>query len=244
MTITAFQKIWLLVLLGLWAWLLFGGFIFGKEWPDGKRRMPRWTRMASSLTLVVAAWSWFFFAINSGWMQLALFTAIGMTFGFIGDLFMAQVIQIKEYVLGGIASFSVGHIAYIIGFVTFAESLNYNDPAKRWGTLLVWLIIGTVLWYLVVFRPAKERTFLHIASLPYALLLAATAAFATGLALQSSPFVLVAIGATLFLISDLILAAALFNQLHFHLIDDVVWLTYGPGQMLIVYGVILRLAFT
>ena len=36
--------------------------------------------------------------------------------------------------------------------------------------------------------------------------------------------------------SDLILAAQLFNDLSFSLIGDVIWLTYGPGQMLIVYS--------
>ena len=45
-----------------------------------------------------------------------------------------------------------------------------------------------------------------------------------------------AVGAALFLASDLILAAQLFNDLRFPLISDVVWLTYGPAQMLIVYS--------
>jgi hypothetical protein len=78
-------------------------------------------------------------------------------------------------------------------------------------------------------------TLLHWAALPYALLLASTAGFATGLALQDSTFLLLALGAALFLLSDLILAAQLFNHLQFPLIGDVIWLTYGPAQMLIVY---------
>ena len=55
--------------------------------------------------------------------------------------------------------------------------------------------------------------------------------------MQSELFVLLAVGAALFLLSDLILAGGLFSDLKFPLIDDVVWLTYGPGQMLIVYSV-------
>ena len=51
------------------------------------------------------------------------------------------------------------------------------------------------------------------------------------------------VGAALFLISDLILAAQLFNDLHFRGVGDVVWLTYGPGQMLIVYSVTLGKLF-
>jgi YhhN family len=37
-----------------------------------------------------------------------------------------------------------------------------------------------------------------------------------------------------FELSDTVLAAHLFNDAHFLLVDDVIWLTYGPGQMLIV----------
>jgi hypothetical protein len=46
-----------------------------------------------------------------------------------------------------------------------------------------------------------------------------------------------AVGAAFFLLSDLILAAHLFNDLFFPLFEDAIWLTYGPGQMLIVYSV-------
>jgi hypothetical protein len=98
-----------------------------------------------------------------------------------------------------------------------------------------WLLVGLVGWYLVVFR-GQEVTMLHWAALPYALLLASTAGFATGLALQSSHFVPLALGAALFLLSDLILAGELFSGLKFPLIGDVIWLTYGPGQALIVYA--------
>jgi hypothetical protein len=80
-----------------------------------------------------------------------------------------------------------------------------------------------------------------MAALLYALLLAGTAGVATGLALQTPAFIPVAVGAALFLASDLILAGELFNGLSFPLIGDVVWLTYGPAQALIVYGTALAL---
>jgi hypothetical protein len=89
---------------------------------------------------------------------------------------------------------------------------------------------------MVVLRGAEKPSSLHWAALPYALLLAMTAGLACGLALQEGGFIPVALGAVLFLISDLILAARLFNHAYFRWIDDWVWLTYGPAQMLIVYG--------
>ena len=77
--------------------------------------------------------------------------------------------------------------------------------------------------------------------MPYALLLATTAGLALGLALQQAAFFPLALGAFLFLFSDLILAGALFGGREWPLHHDIVWLTYGPGQMLIVYSIAVLL---
>jgi hypothetical protein len=196
--------------------------------------------MASSLTLVLAAWSAYVFSAPSpAGTRLALWIALGMTLGCLGDLFLAGVIRLREPVLGGMAAFGLGHIAYITALLPF-----WNSPelaaGSRWGALAALLLIGAAGWYLVVFRGHKHTT-LHWAALPYALLLASTAGVASGLALQSPLFLALAVGAALFLVSDLILAAQLFNKLHFPLIGDVIWLTYGPAQALIVYSVFLYL---
>jgi hypothetical protein len=95
-----------------------------------------------------------------------------------------------------------------------------------------------------VLRGQEKPSALHWAALPYALLLATTAGLALGVALQNALFFPLALGAFLFLLSDLILAGALFSDLGFPLVHDVVWLTYGPGQMLIVFsvGAVMQLA--
>ena len=232
------ERLWMMGLGLLWAVFLFGGFLFGREDRERARRMPAWTRMASSLALVMAGWSWFLFVQGGDEGSLAFWIALGMTLGFVGDLFMAEIIPAGDRVLGGIGAFGLGHVAYIIGLVTFGDRFGYDEPAGRWGSLTVWSIVALVGWYVVVYWKG-ERTFLHKVALPYALLLAATTGFATSLALQDRVFLPLAVGAALFLLSDLILAAQLFNNLRFRLIDDVVWLTYGPGQMLIVFGIAL-----
>jgi hypothetical protein len=101
----------------------------------------------------------------------------------------------------------------------------------------IWLVAGLIGWYFAVFRGQPKRSALHWVALPYALLLASTAGVATGLAIQEAALWPMAVGAALFLVSDLILAAHLFNGWFFPLIEDAIWLTYGPGQMLIVYSV-------
>lgn len=238
------QQWWLGALLVLWAALLFGGFLFGRPTDLQKTgRIPTWARIASSLVLVVASWSWYLFSITTPAASFGLLLALGMTLGFLGDLFMAHLLPLSPPELGGMTSFGLGHVAYIGGILLFAGQQGLDAPGPRWGAWLMWLLFGAVGWYIVVFR-RHIPTMLHYAALPYALLLASTAGFATGLALQAPGFGPLAIGAALFLISDLIIAAQLFNKLHFPLIRDAIWLTYGPAQALIVYAVAAALQIT
>lgn len=226
----------LLILAIIWAGLLFGGFIFGKPQAGRAGRMPAWTRMASSLTLVVAGWVWAAAAWDSAAGGFARLIAVGMTFGLLGDLCMAKLLPVSPHVLWGMAAFGLGHVAYIAAILGFGDARGLNAAGPRMAAWLAWLIIGAGAWYFVVFR-GQRPTVLHWAALPYSLLLASTTGFATGLALQHGAFLPLAAGAALFLISDLLLAARLFAGRAFPLIDDVIWLAYGPGQMLIVYSV-------
>jgi hypothetical protein len=226
----------LLSLVIIWAGLLFGGFVFGKPQPGRQGHMPMWTRLASSLTLVVAGWVWAAAAWNNAAGSFARLIAVGMTFGFLGDLFMAKLLPVSPHMLWGISAFGLGHVAYIAALLGLGDARGLNAAGPRLAAWLAWLIIGASAWYLVVFR-GQRPTVLHWAALPYALLLASTAGFAAGLALQHGAFLPLAVGAALFLISDLILAARLFAGRAFPLIDDIIWLTYGPGQMLIVYSI-------
>ena len=231
------QRLWLTALLILWAALLFGGFIFGPT--RDNRRIPRWARMTSSFLLALAAWSWWAFARETPAQRYALCIALGMTFGFLGDLALAHLLGLKgsKAIMGGIGAFAVGHLCYIAGVLHAESALRLTDARAIWGALgLLWLI-AVVGWRAVVMRGAEKPAALHWAALPYALLLATTAGLALSLALQDPAFIALAAGAFLFLISDLILAGALFNDLAIPLIHDIVWLTYGPGQMLIVFSI-------
>ena len=225
------MRTWLLALLALWALLLFGGFIFGQPDAAQSQRIPTWMRMASSAVLVVAAWSWWLAGVQEP--GVALLIAVGMSLGFLGDLFMAGLLPAAPRVLWGMGAFGLGHVAYIAAFLRLANVLGLTANGPRVVAWLAWLLIGAVGWYFVVFR-GQQATALHWAALPYALLLASTAGLASGLALQARTFIPLALGGALFLTSDLILAAQLFNGLSFALIGSVIWLTYGPAQALIV----------
>lgn len=232
-----------LALLILWAGLLFGGFIFGKIDAERARRMPRWTRLASSLTLAAAAW---YLHVSAAEPTAYTFPiAIGMTLGFIGDLFLAGVITGRRDVLPGLGAFGAGHVAYIIGILQYGDQIGLHDSGTRLLAFAVWWIVAVIGWYLAVYRFASGKPeVLHGFALVYAILLSSTAGAATGLALQAGAYVPLAVGAALFLFSDLLIAARMFGKVHFTLIDDVIWLTYGPAQALIVYGAVIAGALT
>lgn len=224
----------------LWIAFLVGGFIFGP--PDDYRRMPLWTRILSSAVLVVLAW-WLY--ATTGQTSFALLIALGMTLGFVGDLYMAQLIPWPQpHVLGGMGSFGLGHVAYITAVWQYSNHNGLTDPLARWGSLALWLLLAVLIWFWVIYRGAPEgkRSVLHVAALPYAMLLSSTVGVGLGTAVQNSAFIPFFIGAALFLLSDLLIAVDLFNKKRFRLMGDVIWLTYGPAQWLIVLTIWLTTA--
>jgi hypothetical protein len=233
--VTPSASAWLAGLLILWAVLLFGGFVLGRVNAEGTGRMPMWTRLASSAVLVLAAWSGYAVSRGTTTSLFAVLIAIGMTLGMLGDLLMARLLGITQYVLLGMGAFGLGHVAYIAAGLLYGNQHGLAEAGTRYRVWAVWLVVGLIGWYFAVFR-GQKHTAVHWAALPYALLLASTAGVAASLAIQEAALWPMAVGAALFLVSDLILAARLFNGLSFPLIEDVIWLTYGPGQMFIVYS--------
>lgn len=230
---------WRWVVIGLWfvwAVLLFGGLLLGEPAGTPLNRMPTEARIGSSAVLVIAGWVIFYGALTTSAATFAALVAIGMTLGMLGDMFNANLISVglPDPVLGGIAAFGLGHVAYIAACVDAGRRTALDRSAPRRAAVIIWLVIGLIGWIFAAYL-GGERPALRWPALPYALLLAATAGMTTALALAKGRFTAMALGAALFLASDLLLAARLFHG-DFDYGGDFVWLMYGPGQMGIVYG--------
>lgn len=233
-TLTVEAHTWLIGLFVIWAALLFGGLLTAHR--AHSKGVARTTRLLSSLTLVIAGWSLAWFTMDTLWAVFARRIAVGMTFGFIGDLFMAEALPAPRREIAGMAAFGLGHLAYIAAGVSISRSTGLTAPVPLAAAWIVGLLLGVLGWYAALIRRANRITPFHLVALGYALLLASTLGIASGLALQDRTFLPFALGAALFFFSDLLLAADVFGGHHFSLTDDLIWLTYGPGQTLIVLG--------
>ena len=211
--------------------ILVIAFIFGHYDPERTRRTIKPLRLSTSWILVVCAW--IIWATSTALRTPALFIALGMTIGALGDLVLADVLPLPRRMISGIVVFSLGHLCYIAGFMATASILGLNNPFT--GSLLwvVFVIVAAFLWFFLIFNPAKSRA-LNIGALFYGWLIAIMAGTATALALSDPRFAPIAIGGVLFLISDIILGNRELRDNGWFLVHDVVWVLYIAGQALIV----------
>lgn len=224
----------------VWGGLLLGGYVLGRPKPPRANRIPVGVDLLSSGALVAAAWAIRSAAPEGPLRRFASRIATGMTLGAVGDVFM------KVNVPAGMGAFGVGHGAYIAAVLGLSEALGGTAGLRRYGSWAAWIGIGLLGWYAVVYGGPKGRSPLGWAALGYCLLLASTAGVATGLVMQRPRYAPLLIGGALFVLSDLIIAMRIFNPALFQRIPDavrgdIVWLTYGPAQALIINSALVAL---
>ncbi len=227
----------LYALLGLEIVLLAGGLAFGKPNKEKTGRLLLPLRMSLSAILLLAAFL--------GWQTGGRGTAIeafatlilgGMAAGFVGDLIMARVIPTPNRLAFGMGAFGLGHVSYLAALLHLSAK---SGPLLEPGRLV---ILGVVLvaciatWYSRIRAPGGS-TALNLGSLVYGLLIGGVAALAIALALEDAHYLGLAVGALLFLTSDLLLGNWVIHGHVWPGVNDVIWCTYVCGQLLVVYSV-------
>jgi uncharacterized membrane protein YhhN len=169
--------------------------------------------------LIALAWLMHADVVSYGQFLLA-----GLVLSLIGDVLLLGDSDV--HFLGGLVAFLLGHLAYIAAF----RRVPGDGPI--WiGVLLVVLAVGVVLWLRLV--PRLRADWREGAPLVlYAVIIGAMAALAWATGLW-----VVGLGATLFLVSDTVLAYQRFegDLPHGRL---VVMVTYHLAQVLIVVGLL------
>lgn len=224
-------------------WLLWFGLLpctFGAILITGQGGWSRFWGI-SSVVLSIAAW------INWGLHRRDLFgracalIALGMTLGMLADLYGAfRVLRFTEPLTMIVPLFAMGHVAYIGGMMLLAQRLNLTRRPV-WGKAFASAVVfydlaGLALWATLV-RPSGNLPHMHVPTAVYTIFLSTAAAVMAAVACFDRRFLAVGIGGFLFLLSDAFLAIRLFQD-NWRGLGDLCWITYGIGQMLIVYGVI------
>ena len=221
---------------GVWATMLTAGFTLGRPNKPGGPTLQTWVAMSSSQLLTFIAWGWRQAVREAPVADYATHIATGMTLGTIGDLVLPVSVP------GGMAAFSLGHLAYVRGMLRLARRRGLSSRAALYGAWGGWLGVAAVGWYVVVARSPEELTALGWAGLGYSLLLASTCGITWGLAQKERRYLPLALGGTLFLLSDVVIAMRMFNPAMFAALPDslrgnLVWLTYAPAQALLVHSI-------
>ena len=211
--------------------VLIVAFIFGHYNAERTRRTSKPLRLSTSWILVACAW--IIWSTSTTLRTPALLIALGMTFGAIGDLVLADVIPLPKRMISGILVFSIGHLCYIAGFSQTAQALGLADPLTGSLVWVLFVITAALLWFFLIYNPTRPRV-LNVGALVYGWIIAIMAGTATALALADPRFTLTAVGGALFLVSDIILGNRELRDNSWFLVHDVVWVIYIAGQALIV----------
>jgi uncharacterized membrane protein YhhN len=226
----------LYTLLALFVISNIAAIALGKPSADRARRAIPWLQRSTSLQLAIMAW--LFWALAARGTPLAAFSlliAVGMSLSFVADLIMADIIRLPNRVMGGIVVFGLAHLTYIGAYVSGGQALGILR-APLWGGAVVCLLaLGLVLWQRLIRSPTAPQL-LNYGALGYTLLITVMVATAVALSLADGRLGLLTIGASLFLISDVILGNQIFRQNLWPYVSEVVWLTYIFGQAGIVWS--------
>jgi hypothetical protein len=227
----------LYLLFALEVTLLVGGLWFGRLNEEGTGRLPRWLRVLLSASLVIAAFLGWQGSAQLGAVQsYAALVFWGMAAGLIGDLIMARLIPVPQRLVFGMIAFGVGHLLYARALYHLVGLWSLREAGKPMAILLLTLGFCAWAWYTQVRKPGGSKV-LNLGSLAYGWLIGTVVALAIWVALQDARFVPLALGALLFLASDFVLGNWVIRGHVWRSVNDVIWVTYVCGQLLIVYSV-------
>lgn len=173
-----------------------------------------------------------------------IFLILGLFFSWLGDIFLMfpreqySESTAKLLFIAGLAAFLIAHIQYILLFLKdLRNKIDLSLVTSKPYTSLPFLIYGIgLLWFLYPHLAVMKIPVTLYAITIIAMLILA---FNRKGFVSNSSYLLVFIGAILFVISDSTIAVTLFYK-HFTLDRLVIMSTYIVAQLLITYGVVLE----
>jgi uncharacterized membrane protein YhhN len=187
-----------------------------------------------AVMIALFLWLWTAAGLNGA----LLWFGLGILLSLVGDVLL--MLSLDRYFLAGLIAFLLAHVAYVIGFNTPLPEVT------AWGFLLAIMIgIGgtRIIRRIVAPLPTQGQAGLRIPILVYgsviSLMLLSAMLKLTDTSWQAGAAFLVAFGAFLFYLSDIILAWLKFiAPIHNGRIYNI--LAYHLGQIALIAGVVMQ----
>jgi uncharacterized membrane protein YhhN len=223
--------------IGVWALAFVGGLILGRWNHERTQRLPVWTKLVMiAAVLLIGGIEWLVFTPGTAAEPYARWIFLGLLVGALGDLVMAKVFPIEKPLIPGMALFAIGHVFYLLAIFVLRRSLYPGGFLSVALIVIPSLFAAALMWEFLVHNP-KGSPRLNTAAFFYAMLIAVTAVFAAYFPVRSQIMFLLGIGMVLFLISDVLLSQPAIKHKGFTAIQDVIWIVYSTGQLLIALSI-------
>ena len=210
------------------------GFAALEAWALWKNN-PRLEVVAKPAVMVALFfWLW----TSAGLNGALLWFGLGILFSLVGDVLL--MISLDRLFLPGLAAFLLAHLAYLVGFNTPLPALS------SWGLILAFIIglsgvriMRRIIAPLAAQGQASLRFPIIVYGLVISLMLLSAMLKLTDISWDAVAALLVALGAFLFYMSDIILAWMKFiAPIHNGRIYNI--LAYHLGQIALIAGVVVQ----
>ncbi|WP_099335615.1 lysoplasmalogenase [Clostridium cadaveris] len=163
---------------------------------------------------------------------------LGLTLGVMGDIGLGLKRVYKKtahicFILGTIA-FLFGHVAYISLFVMMAP-VTVGDVLMAAALALGFMIIGNKAH--INYRYMRPIAHMYMATIAFMVIKAVSLLHLCGMTTSN---IMVALGAVLFVISDMILAFLYFGDKKQTCLKTINLITYYSGQLLIALSILYK----
>lgn len=164
---------------------------------------------------------------------------LGLTLGVVGDIGLGLKRVFKKtahicFILGTIA-FLLGHVAYISLFVMMAP-VTLGDVLMAAALALGFIVVGNKAH--INYRYMRPIAYMYMATIAFMVIKAISLLPLCGMTTSN---IMVALGAVLFVISDMILAFLYFGDKKQTYLKTINLITYYSGQLLIALSILYKI---
>lgn len=189
-----------------------------------------WVHYLAKPAIVVSLLLFFWTQSQALNQTLRILVILALFFSLIGDVLLMFVQQSPNYFLFGLIAFLLAHVMYVTVFLR-----DRNSHQNTFGFIIILLIYALGLFYFL--KDGLNEMLIPVIVYMLVILSMATTAYIRRGNVPKTSYVLVLIGAFLFMLSDSILAMNKFYQ-PLYLSGIGIMLTYALAQYFIVLGLL------